>query len=86
MDQSDITASAIIGGEPPLTEIERINQMPHLEMCRLVRFAPLGHKYFTNDDELSHAFFSRYAALGGMTPEISKYLDEKHDHEASPHP
>lgn len=74
MNQDDLSAAAVIAGRPPMTEIERISQMPHIEMCRLVRFAPAGHPYFKADSPECRAFYERYERLGGMTPEISKLL------------
>ena len=74
MNQEEIAAAAIIAGRPPMTDVERINQMPHIEMCRLWRFAPVGHPYFRCGTPESEAFELRYKNFGGMTPEISKLL------------
>ena len=43
-------------------------------MCRLVRFAPVGHKYFDKSKPYQELFKKRLSELGGFTPEISKDL------------
>jgi len=56
-------------------EIEKeINNLAHYEMCRLVRFAPVGHKYFDKSKSYFKLFQKRLKELGGFTPEISKRL------------
>ena len=56
-------------------EIEKeINGLTHYEMCRLVRFAPFGHKYFDKSKSYFKLFQKRSKELGGFTPEISKRL------------
>jgi hypothetical protein len=65
---------------PPLTPrqqevIELINKMPHYEMCRLWRFAPSGHEYFSRSLPYAEVFRKRlFEQLGGFTSEISKAL------------
>lgn len=54
---------------------QRIEQMPHIEMCRLWRFAPAGHPAFTH--RLVDIFMERYLNFGGMTPEMSKAIELK---------
>ena len=54
--------------------IDRINSMPHEEMCRLWRFAPTGHPYFDNSLPYYAVFKKRYDEFGRMTPEISKRI------------
>lgn len=56
-------------------EIEKeINSLSHYEMCRLSRFAPVGHKYFDKSKPYWKYFEKRFKELGGFTPEISKRL------------
>jgi len=55
-------------------EIEKINQMGHFEMCKLHRFAPVGHPYFDTTLPYSKVFEERLKQFGGFTPEISKRL------------
>jgi hypothetical protein len=56
------------------TEIEKINSLTQVEMARLWRYAPSGHKYF--DDRLPYfaVFKKRFDELGGMTPNVSKNI------------
>lgn len=56
-------------------EIEKeINGLSHFEMCELVRFAPVGHKYFDKSKPYNRFFKKRFVELGGFTPEVSKSL------------
>ena len=56
-------------------EIEKeIDSLSQHEMCRLVRFAPVGHKYFDKSKPYQELFKKRLSELGGFTPEISKDL------------
>ncbi len=58
-----------------LEEIEKeINGLSQYEMCRLTRFAPVGHKYFDKRKLYWEVFKKRFNELGGFTPEISKNL------------
>lgn len=54
--------------------MERINNMPQVEMARLWRFAPSGHEYFDKTLPFFEVFNKRFKDLGGFTPEISKRL------------
>ena len=55
--------------------IDKINQMGHLEMASLWRFAPSGHPYFDNTKPYAEVFKKRlFEHFGGFTPEISKEL------------
>jgi len=57
------------------SQIEKeINGLTQYEMCRLVRFAPSGHKYFDKSKPYNELFQERFIKLGGFTPEISKRL------------
>lgn len=58
-------------------QIEKINTMSHVEMARLWRFGNINHKYFDNSLPYHIHFAKRFAELGGMTPEISKYIGWK---------
>lgn len=53
---------------------EKIQNMSHLEMARLYRFAPAGHPIFDNTLPLYKIFMDRYIAFGGMTTELSKQI------------
>ena len=55
-------------------EIKKINEMSQEEMCRLWRFAPIGHPYFDIQLPLFAVFKKRFDELGGFTPEISKRI------------
>lgn len=56
-------------------EIEKeINNLSRYEMCRLTRFAPVGHKYFDSSKPYNKYFQKRFKELGGFSPEISKAL------------
>ena len=41
-------------------EIEKINSMSHIEMARLWRFAPSGHKYFDSSLPYFDIFGKRF--------------------------
>lgn len=55
-------------------DLARINSMTQADMARLQRFAPAGHRFFVSGSVLLEAFNVRFAALGGMTPGISKNI------------
>ena len=55
----------------------KIDKLSHIEMCRLWRFAPAGHIYFNVNLPLFKHFNKRYKKFGGMTPEISKRLNNE---------
>jgi len=55
-------------------EIEKINNMTQMEMARLQRFAPSGHKYFDSSKPYFEIFSERFKELGGFTPAISKEI------------
>jgi len=68
------------GGEMYLNDpvIDKINNMSHIEMCRLWRFAPSGHPYFDSTQPYYKIFRARlYDHFGGFTPEISKEIGFK---------
>lgn len=50
----------------------KIDRMPHEEMCRLWRFAPVGHPYLQG--VVGDYFSQRLKELGGFTSEISKRI------------
>lgn len=56
--------------------LARIEQMEHLEMCRLWRMAPKGSEiYFRSDLPTGEAFKTRlFEHFKGFTPEISKQI------------
>lgn len=60
--------------ELEVKEIEKINNMSHIEMARLWRFAPSGHKYFDSSLPYFDIFNKRFKAFGGFTPKISKLI------------
>lgn len=51
-----------------------INNMSHVEMARLYRFAPWSHMYFDTSGALAKHFSKRFKALGGMTSKVSKII------------
>lgn len=51
-----------------------IDSLSRLDMARLHRFAPSGHKYFIRGAGAADYFKVRFKELGGFTPEISKQL------------
>lgn len=58
-----------------MTDAEQIevDKLTQKEMCELVRFAPSGHKYFT-DSALSEYFMAEFKKKGGFTPALSKEI------------
>ena len=60
--------------KPNQSIIDKINNMSHIEMARLWRYAPNGHIYFDPSQPYFEVFEKRYNMFGGMTPEISKEL------------
>jgi len=53
--------------------IEHINNMTHIEMASMWRFAPSGHVYFDRQyPTIFDAFKTRFDSFGGMTTEVSK--------------
>ena len=60
---------------------EKIENMSHIEMARLQRFAPIGHPLFRVDLLLSHKFIKKFNDFGRMTTSISKQigLDSKNN-------
>lgn len=53
---------------------ERIDEMSHIAMAILWRFAPAGHPVFDSTLPLFRYFDERFKKLGGMTPKISKRI------------
>ena len=51
-----------------------IDNLSHIEMARLWRFAPSGHIYFDGTLPLSDYFTARFLKLGFFTPSISKTI------------
>ena len=51
-----------------------INGLSRYDMCWLVRFAPVGHKYFDMSKPYWKYFDKRFKELGGFSPEISKSI------------
>ena len=60
--------------ELEIEEINKMNQMSHVEMARLWRFAPSEHPYFDSSMPYFKIFNKRFKELGGFTPEISKAI------------
>lgn len=63
-----------ISAEEIQTEIQRINEMNHVQMAHLYRYAPSGHVFFNGNLPLYEAFMKRFNELGGWTPAISKQV------------
>ena len=56
-------------------EIEKINSMGHVEMCRLWRYAPSDHPYFNSTLPYYEIFRERlFDHFGGFLPQISKSI------------
>ena len=55
-------------------ETDNINFMNQEAMCRLWRFAPMGHPYFDKTKPLYEIFARRFKFLGGLTPEMSRRI------------
>lgn len=54
---------------------KRIDELSHIELARLHRFAPSGHPVFnTANIGLYDHFKKRFDSFGGMTTEISKQI------------
>ena len=53
---------------------KEIDGLSQIEMARLHRFAPCGHKYFTQEGGVYDYFEARLKKLGGITPTISKQI------------
>lgn len=61
--------------EQEITEWKKkIDAMSREDMCRLRRFAPVGHPVFDLRLPLNDYFKARFDSLGGMSPEISKRI------------
>jgi len=54
--------------------IQDINKLTHVQMATLWRFAPIGHPYFDQTQELYSVFKKRFECFGGMTVEVSKTI------------
>ena len=52
----------------------KIDRMTQEDMCRMWRFTPSGHPYFSHDSPLCDYFQAKFNELGGFTPEISKRI------------
>ena len=65
-------ATPIMTEEDIKYHTEVINSMSHMGMAAMWRNAPIGHIYFRGDLPLYEIFSTRFKALGGWTPEISK--------------
>jgi hypothetical protein len=55
-------------------EIDKINSLTRVEMCRLWRFAEAGHPYFNSELPYFAVFEKRFRELGAFSPEISKAI------------
>ena len=51
-----------------------IDRMDHVQLAKLWRYAPSGHPVFDRTLPLYEHFRARFEAMGGMTPEISKWI------------
>lgn len=52
-----------------------IDALSREDMCRIRRYAQVGHKYFRTGTPLCKMFAERFKKLGGFSPEISKRID-----------
>ena len=56
-------------------EINRINEMSQIDMCKLWRYAPSGHIYFNKTLPYFNIFENRlFHHFNGFTPQISKSI------------
>lgn len=58
-------------------EKKHIDSLTHIQLARIYRFAPSGHKYFDafgENREIYDYFMTRFKSLGGITTEVSKYI------------
>lgn len=77
LDPYEIASAAIISGEAPFeTSLAVIENLTREQMCFIHRFAPSGHPFFRTGTPAAAAFAERYKKLGGMSPDISKQLDQ----------
>ena len=53
---------------------EDIDKMSREAMCKLWRYAPCGHPYFTSGTEVWEYFDKRFKELGGFNTSISKKI------------
>jgi hypothetical protein len=51
-----------------------IKELTQTDCARLNRFAPAGHPYFRSDLPLNDIFNAHFKSVGGMTPEVSKFI------------
>jgi hypothetical protein len=54
--------------------VRDISALTQLDCARLLRFAEVGHPYFRSDLPLNDIFNAHFKIMGGMTPEISKFI------------
>lgn len=57
--------------------VDVINNLSHVEMARLWRFAEAGNIYFNSTLPYYDIFMKRFIEFGGMTPKISKLIGWK---------
>ena len=52
-----------------------IDKLTHEQMCRLHRFAPIGHPYFQHGEHgVYEHFAARLESLGGLSSKMSKKI------------
>jgi len=57
-----------------------IDKMSHEELATIYRYERLRHPIFTlENDEIYQYFEDAFNKFGGMTPQMSKYLNERHN-------
>jgi hypothetical protein len=57
-----------------IEEVAEIEALSHIEMARLWRYAPIGHRYFDKRFAYFEIFRARFKKLGGMTTAVSKAI------------
>jgi hypothetical protein len=53
---------------------KNIKEMTQIDCARAFRFHKVGHPYFRSDLPLNEIFQEHFKSLGGMTPEVSKFI------------
>ena len=53
---------------------DHIDSLSRLDLCRLYRFAPIGHRYMDISNPASEYFLKKFKESGGFTSEISIQL------------
>jgi hypothetical protein len=58
--------------------LAKIPTLTQKECATLLRYAESGHALFSSGDKVYKAFLARLNETGGMTPEVSKEINEEY--------